>query len=137
MRKLNFILSFVSIAFFVVSCGSANEAEKFGTEFHEYFKARDYENMVSMISEKGLNATPKEEWIGLFKNVNEKAGDLKSYKKTNFHTSINNGITKVVLSYDIEIGENKFYEKIYFEKHGETYKINMYEFNKDKSKLSE
>jgi hypothetical protein len=58
MKKLNSILSFIFVVFLAASCGSAGEAEEFGTKFHEYFKARDYENMVGMISEKGLEATP-------------------------------------------------------------------------------
>ena len=137
MKKLEFILSLILVAFLATSCGSADDAEEYGTKFHDFFKARDYENMVSMISEKGLEASSKEDWIAMFKNVNEKIGDLTSYKKTGFHTKINHGLTTVILNYDIEFGNKIFYAKLYFIKKGNGYKIQKYEFNKDKSKLGD
>ena len=137
MNKFQLFFSLLFVTLLAVSCDSTNDASEYGKEFHEYFKVKDYDGMANMISEKGLSANPKEDWIGVFEGVNEQFGDLKSYTKTGFNTSINDGITKVTLNYTIKFESETLYEQIEFIKEGEEYKIQFYEFNIDKSELSE
>ncbi len=138
MNKLQLFFSFLFVALFAVSCGSLGDAGEYGKEFHEHFKANDYEAMALMVSEEGLEATPKEDWIAVFEAANTEYGDIISYKKTGFNMSTSNGTSKIVLSYTLKFETITLYEKLHLIKVGENeYKVKYYEYNENASKLSD
>lgn len=135
MKKLLNLNLVALVSILILSCGSVGDASKQAEQFHELFKQKNFDQITQMISEEGLEATPAEDWKNLFKTVIEKKGDLKSYKKTGFHTQMNNGVTTVELNYTLNFADETLYEKLTFIKKGDDYKILGWKFNKDKSAL--
>ena len=135
MNKLQLFLSLLLFSILAVSCGSTMDAVEEGKKFHEAYNAGEFQMLANM----SYNSEKVEDALGFYQVMNETYGDFKSFKKTGFHSSINNGITKVVLNYTVEFEnfEGKFYEQISFIKDGEVVKISGYNINKDKSKLPE
>ena len=70
MRKFNLSLGLLLIMFLVVGCKSSWYAETKAKEFHRLLSAEKYDKLENKISEEGLDATPAEDWIAFFKDIN-------------------------------------------------------------------
>lgn len=135
MKKLFFIFFISSLSIFTYNCASVNEADEVAEQFHQFLQNRDFEGITTLLHSKALEATPKNDWIRLFTENAQRNGDLTSFKKTGFNSSINNGIKTVVLDFNIEFGEQQYFERINFQEENGTLKIIYYQFDKNKSKL--
>lgn len=140
LKLFPFILLIVG-SISISSCAlkeEADEAKLTVEKFYQKMKENDYEAIVDMIDEEGLAANTKEEWIAVIKQK-EDLGDFKGYDEgIGWHTSINNGITKVQVDYTThyDLLEN-VYERFVLVKRENKFKVLSYQFNEDKSDLQE
>lgn len=136
MKNLHILLFLVAgLLIFGSSCESVSEATEIAEEFYALKKAKDYEGIIKLLDEDALAENPAEQWLQHFKTVEAEMGGLKSYSKTAFNTSTNNGQTSTSLNYTVEYSKGTLYEKILFVKRNDGFKILGYQSNRDRSKL--
>jgi len=142
MKKLLFpvILPMLFIATTFSSCGigeDSAEAQTFVEEFYGYLSEKDYDKAMSMVDEDSKKITPQDEWLKIL-TQKESLGKFNGYEKSmGFNTHYNNGVTTVELNYTCNYEKMEVYEKFTMVKRGDVYKIMSYEYNTDKSKLSD
>ena len=120
-------------------CGFGNEAEKAEKtveQFYTLLAEKDYDKAMEMVDEESLAITPYENWKEILVQK-ETLGKFKGYKKeVGFNTHYNNGVTTVDLNYTCNFSKTKLHEHFTLAKRKEGFKILLYEYNIDKSKLS-
>jgi len=139
MRKLRYYSIFIILILFT-SCGIDN-AESVANEFHTALMDKDFEKITDeLISDEGLEITPKKDWIDLFEKLHEK-GKIKSIEREEgFKSSVKNGITTVTLYYKIKFkGTKNLYEKIILTKEGKDsdFKVAGVSFHENLDKLKD
>ena len=136
MKKL---LPILFIGLLILSSCGVKDAEKVADSFHSKMKNKEYNEIVtSMISEAGLNETPKEHWVQHFKNMETVYGNIKSIDKlSGFNTNTTNSVTLVTLKYKYNFDSGKsLYEQLMLEDKGDGFKIRGLQTNEDENKLS-
>ena len=103
---------------FAVSCNSVKDATEKGNFFFDSFIEKDYDSMVDLVNDTGLDASPRESWIQYFKDTNAQYGDLKSYKKTGFNIETKNEQTVIELTYSLKFEDKNIEAKIELVKEG-------------------
>ena len=134
----NFIpLLLISVSFLMSACGSG-EANKIVDEFHKKLDAKEYDYICdNMLSEDALEATSREEWMGMFTTL-DSWGKLKKRKKqSGFSSKTNNGITTVKLKYTFAIDTTLFYERIVTIDDGTGPKLLAFSVNTDEAVVDE
>lgn len=139
MRKLRYYPFFI-VLFLLTSCGIDN-AEIVANDFHAALMDKSFEKITDeLISDEGLEITPKKDWIDLFEKLHEK-GKIKSIEKEEgFKSSVKNGITTVTLYYKIKFkGSKNLYEKIILTKKGKDgeFKVAGISFHENIDKLKD
>jgi len=134
---------FLALGLFLVglnfqSCGfaaDAEEAEKYVDEWYDNLKAKDYDALMAMVDEEGLEANSEEEWRTVLQQK-EALGEIKSIEKdVGFSANSSDDVTTVTLDYTVEYDLVTIYERIKMVKRGEEYKVLSYQYNEDKSRL--
>jgi hypothetical protein len=108
------------------SCGfgqAKEDAEKAIEVFHQHLDEQNYEAILKMIDPEALQITSKEEWVALFKNINEYGKMKKIDQDWSFKTNINNGVTTVELSYEVTFENGSIKENFTMRKMGDGFKI--------------
>jgi len=142
MKKLLFpvILPMLFITLAFSGCGFTEDASKAQTyvdDFYSYLSEKDYDKAMDMVDEDSKKITPEDEWLKIL-TQKENLGKFIGYEKDmGFNTHYNNGVTTVVLNYTCKYEEMDVYEKFTMVKRGDVYKIMSYEYNTDKSLLSD
>lgn len=135
------ILFVAFMTFSISSCGlkaEADEAGKYVEDFYKKMKDNDYEAMLEMVDEEGLKASTEDQWLAVFKQK-EALGEFEGYDEgLGWHTSINNGVTKVQVDYTTHYADfENVYERFVLVKRGEEFKILSYQYNENKSSLQD
>lgn len=138
--KFPFVFILVLGATLFTSCGAsgdAKKAEKYANEFYRHLKSHNYDAIIPMLDVEALKATPVATWKKILSDK-EVYGDLmKAKKNVGFSSSVSNGNATVALNYTVNYTNYDFYEKIWFVKRGQEYKIWRYEYNEDANNLSD
>ncbi|MEA3452066.1 MAG: hypothetical protein U9Q83_09225 [Bacteroidota bacterium] len=137
MRKINLFISLVIIVSLVAGCKSTWYAGTKGKEFHKLLTSEKYEKLGDMISQEGIVATPKEEWIVFFEDINKLGGNIESIEKISSEKEDYGDKTKITIIYllEFEFQEDSFYEEIVFVLDGNKYELLSYSLNKDKDEF--
>ena len=134
MKSKILLLAVISVIFNFTNCGESKKS-KVGNDFYEIIKAKDYNKLSSLLSKKALEESPKEVWINVFKNIDEKYGALKSYFRTSFYVGFYNGIEGTDQVYKVIYEKGTLYQKLKFLKEGDEYKLSFFRSVKNKSDL--
>jgi len=137
MRKLNLFISLLIIGSLATACKSNWYAGIKGKEFHKLLTAEKYDKLGDMISQEGEDATPKEDWIEFFKDINNIGGKIESVEEISFEKEDYDDKIKISIIYllEFEFQEASFYEEIVFLLDGNKYELLSYSINRDKSQL--
>jgi hypothetical protein len=114
--KRSLWIGFPFLIFWLIGCGVAKTkgaAEKVAVNFYEAVKAKNFEEAVNYVGDIGFAATPREKWIGLLQDVNEKVGNLQGYQlgSWGFNTSTGKG-TEITLNVSVVYAKASWKEKL-------------------------
>ncbi len=118
----------LSLSLFLFSCGSVDKSGEVADKFYAAIKTDDFSKAVDLCSEETLQASPKEQWIGVLEDKKGKVGKLESFERFGFETYTNNGVTTTELKFKVKYENKMLYEKIIFKLYGSDYKIYGYVF---------
>jgi hypothetical protein len=136
-KSLKISVFFAAVSILLLSCEAVSESDKVIQEFYENIKLQQYDKIPELLDSEALAANPANEWIDMITQIISKTGKLKTYSRTSFNTSINNGISKTVEDYTVEYENKTLYDRIVVVQKEGKYKILHWQFNEDKSKLEE
>jgi hypothetical protein len=122
-----------------IGCESVEKAEKAADEFYVAYNSKD-EAKMKILFDKTLviDAGIEDQFYDVFNQHWQAFGKETSHKKYAFLTNTNNGETYVTLNYEVQTEKgNTVFEKLDFIKRGEEYKLYAYEYNIDKSAISD
>ncbi len=131
------VVVLVSLSLLMLSCG-VGDAEKVADQYHNNMKSKNFQSIVdNQLSMDAIAITPVEQWLDLFNQV-VSMGELKKIEKlSGFNSSINDGVTTVVLryKYDYAGDTQDLYEKLILVKDGGEFEIAGAAWNVDLDQL--
>ena len=100
----------------ILGCGVAKtkaSAEKVAVSFYEAIKTKNFDQALSNVGDIGFAATPREKWIALLQDINDKVGNLQGYQlgSWGFNTSTGKG-TEITLNVSAVYAKASWNEKI-------------------------
>ncbi len=134
MKKTISILLVVSVMLSLTYCG-VSDSSKVGDDFYQMLKTKDYDKLGALLSDEALAANPKEDWINLFKKLDNAYGTFKSYSRQSFHTGVNGGVHRTELMYEVIYDTDTLYHQMKFIEVGDSYKLSFFRSVSDKSKF--
>lgn len=134
MKRLSFLfIALVGLA--VMSC-STEAAEKVADEFHAKLDQGDHEYIINNLAD--LSEVTKDDWYGFLDVVKGWGPQSNRTKESNFEKRLDNGITRVRLSYTFDVAKyGKIYERIVLVESEGDYKIKTVVMNSDESVVIE
>ncbi len=82
-------------------CSSKKEGQEVANEFYTALKAQEYEKAVGLCHENALNITPKDQWLDVLKQAQDRLGSIKSFNQKSWNVNIENGNSTVSLTFDV------------------------------------
>ncbi len=109
-------------------CSSKKEGQEVANEFYTALKAQEYEKAVGLCHENALNITPKDQWLDILKQAQDRLGSIKSFTQKSWNVNIENGNSTVSLTFDVIYEKGNMKEDlILYKKTGEkNMKVLMY-----------
>ena len=142
MKKLLIpvIFSFLFLAIIFSSCSigeTSAEAQSIAEEFYGYLSDKNYDKAMELVDEESKTATDGDQWLMVL-SQKEGYGKFLGFKKDiGFNTNYNNGTTTVKLNYTCDYEKFTLYEHFVMVKRGNLFKVMFYEYNTNKSLLSD
>ena len=142
MKKLLIpvIFSFLFLAIIFSSCSigeTSAEAQSIAEEFYGYLSDKNYQKAMDLVDEESKTAAASDEWLAVLSQKEEYGKFLGFEKDIGFNTNYNNGTTTVKLNYTCDYEKLTLYERFVMVKRGNLFKIMFYEYNTNKSDLSD
>ena len=102
MKKLSHILIAVIL---LSACGTKNKdaAEREGNRFFNTIKAKEFTRALNFYGEKFYDHVDRDDWRGSLVSLNEKLGDLKSYKLERWKIDTKSGIAGTYYSLEYRV----------------------------------
>lgn len=98
MKKVYFILILILLVSIATSgCGISSDkaaAENVAAKFFEAVRSKDFDTAITFYSPKFFELNPNVDWLKVLKGVNNKLGDLETYKLVGWHINRYHGITE-------------------------------------------
>ncbi len=136
--KNTFLLLFSVLLLFSCNLDLGNEeAIKSAETFHNSLKNKQYDAIIeNQISSEGLSVSSKEEWIDLFKLLEEYDGIEKVEKSLGFSSLISNGVHTVKFRYKYFLNSGKkVYENLTLIKEDDRFKVHSLLWNENEGNL--
>jgi hypothetical protein len=142
MKKLLIpvIFSFLFLALIFTSCSigeTSVEAQSIAEEFYGYLSDKNYDKAMELVDEESKTATAEGQWLMVLSQKEGYGKFLGFEKDIGFNTNYNNGTTTVKLNYKCDYEKFTLYERFVMVKRGNLFKIMFYEYNTNKSNLSD
>jgi len=142
MKKLliTVICSFLFLAIIFSSCSigeTSAEAQSIAEEFYGYLSDKNYDKAMELVDEESKTATDGDQWLMVLSQKEGYGKFLGFEKDIGFNTNYNNGTTTVKLNYTCDYEKFTLYEHFVMVKRGNLFKVMFYEYNTNKSLLSD
>jgi hypothetical protein len=142
MKKLLIpvICSFLFLAIIFSSCSigeTSAEAQSIAEEFYGYLSDKNYDKAMELVDEESKTATDGDQWLMVLSQKEGYGKFLGFEKDIGFNTNYNNGTTTVKLNYTCDYEKFTLYEHFVMVKRGNLFKVMFYEYNTNKSLLSD
>jgi len=142
MKKLLIpvICSFLFLAIIFSSCSigeTSAEAQSIAEEFYGYLSDKNYDKAMELVDEESKTATDGDQWLMVLSQKEGYGKFLGFEKDIGFNTNYNNGSTTVKLNYTCDYEKFTLYEHFVMVKRGNLFKVMFYEYNTNKSLLSD
>jgi hypothetical protein len=107
MKKCLLVLITILMIGLSAGCSLDKSAETLGSNYYQSIMNKDFNQTVSFFSPQFFEKTSKEDALSILQNINNKLGDLVSYKLESWDKNIQKGIgsvksgTTYVLKYSV------------------------------------
>jgi len=104
-----------------------SEQEQVCQDFYTKIQQKDYNGIVSLISDAAKKATPEKEWVKTFQDLEKTVGAFKNYTFMSITTKTFEDGDYYELMYKVEYEKYTIYEKFQFKKDTQPNKFQFFE----------